>query len=123
MDYTRYENKLPWVEKPSRPVIPTPTIRNPTSEQFSKYMEECRIYEIELRKYEEGPLKEYREKKKEYAAESVTLLNLFKKECLEDCGLLNHPKAEEIWKVAYREGDGQYSNIYNRVSCIAEVLL
>ena len=124
MNWDRYQNKLDYPKRPSRPVKPCLSTNSPSSEEVSKYIEGLQVYKVALKEFEEGPWRNYRIEESKYEEESKRLFNLFKKECLEENGLGSHPKADKVWEVACREGgSGGLSDINVWVSCIAEVLL
>ncbi len=124
MDYSKYASKLAYPQKPPKPMPPKNPGIGGTSKDYSEYTEKLRIYEKELETYENGVLKEYRKAVIEYNEDVSRLQKLFKHDCLEENGLLNHPKAEKVWSIAYREG---HSGGYNDVNCVmsylAELLL
>lgn len=120
MDYSKYENKLDYPTKPSKPQRPKNPGIDGTSKDYSKYVEELKVYEDQLKEYENGPLKEYEKARKEYSDESDRLLDLFKHDLLEEYGLLNDRKGEKAWEIAWREG---HSGGYNDVECIMSYLV
>jgi hypothetical protein len=69
-------------------------------------------------------MQDYNKLKEAYGAESNRLHDLFKHDCLEENGLLDHPKAEKAWEIAWREGHhGGYNGVDCVMSYLAELLI
>lgn len=65
-----------------------------------------------------------RETKREYLTEEYRLIIQFKNDILDDTGLLNHPKADKAWDMAWDRGhsSGLYS-VYTELQYLADLLL
>jgi hypothetical protein len=125
MDYTKYQNKLEYPKKPAKPLPP----RNPgidgNSKAYLEYSKLLKEYEKELLEYPNSlQMKEYKKLEEKYKEENDRLLKLFKHDCLDENGLLNHPKAEKAWEIAWREGHSLgYIDIDSVMSYLAELLI
>ena len=112
MDTEKYENKMEYPTKVRKPLLPK--IHN--SETVKEYAQKLQVYEEEYAAYQ-VILAEYRN-------ETNRLWNEFKKDAIDDVGLLNHPKADKAYNMAYERGhsEGLYS-IYDELCEIADLLI
>lgn len=112
MDFSKYENKIEYVRKPSKPSASNID----TAQEAKKFADDMVIYESKL--------KEYQEKNEQYQKEQRRIFQQFKVDALEEVGLTNHPKSEQAFNLAYERGhSGGYSDVYNELLDLADLLL
>ena len=112
MDFKKYENKMAYPEKPAKPILD----RKGDSKYFNNYAKELERYEEEMI--------EFRKKDIEYRGETGRLMDLFRKDALEDVGLSDHPKAEKIYNFAWDHGHSSgYSEIYYWLCDLSDLFL
>jgi hypothetical protein len=63
--------------------------------------QEAELYAGLLRDFERDLLK-YKEAKKYYNQCERGLYDIFKEECLKDCGIADHPNADKAWSMAWK---------------------
>jgi len=88
LDYNKYENKVEYPERPSKPGL-----KNDNPEAYIAYAQ-----------WLKGGKEEHAAKQRAYHDEDARLVDLFKKDLLAEYGLTNHPKADSIFNYCWQEG-------------------
>jgi hypothetical protein len=63
---------------------------------------DAKLYAELLINYEDDMVK-YKQKKKAFRNVEHKLYELLKEECLKDCGIADHPKADKAWSMAWQK--------------------
>jgi len=122
MDFERYKNTMTYPSKPSRPKEPK-LKGNENAEGFRAHAGAMDKFAIELKAWEDGPYKEWKEQYDAYYKESARLQDLFKADLLEELGLTGHPKADQFYDVCYERGhSGGFSDIASIADDIARLM-
>ena len=95
MDFSKYENKVPYPKKPSKPRLSSST---PSISEIKQYQNDIADFEIKEIAHKSS-LQAYRE-------EEGRLHNLFKQDLFDELGISNHPKKDKIFEYAWQEGHG-----------------
>lgn len=112
MDTSLYQNQMDYPNRPTKPILS----RNHTSEDAELYAAMLKTWEKEYA--------EYQEKLKAYKAHTFELEDQFKRDALDDVGLLNHPKADKIYAKAWEDGHASGLNsVYNALVDLAPLFL
>lgn len=113
MDYNQYNPTTPYPCRPEKPFLRKEDRDN--SSALRKYL-------TLLEAYEESMV-EWRKKDEVYRGERYALEIEFKKNALDVCGILNHPKADKAYSLAYEDGHSEgFGGIYNALIKYAELL-
>lgn len=88
----------PAMEYPASPVKPRLNLKH-TSQEVELY--------AGLLKDFESKLLDYKELKKRYNQVERKLYDIFKEECLKDCGIADHPNAGKAWSMAWQRGKSE----------------
>lgn len=112
MDFEKYENKLEYPTRPKKPIL--------GKDHTSKDLDD---YKKALQKYEEDMIS-CKVKEKAYDEEYRRLYFLFKKDALNDVGLIDHPKAEKVFSLAWEKGhSGGLNDVYCELGELADLLI
>jgi hypothetical protein len=95
MDFSKYENKVPYPKKPSKPRLSSSTPSISEIKQYQNDIDDFEVKEIA-----------YKSSFQAYQDENVRLKNLFKQDLFDELGISNHPKKEEIFEYAKENGSG-----------------
>jgi len=110
-----YENKLTCPTKPK-------LICSQCNQTFFKGDNFCVKCGHNVRLEYSNALESYKANQNAYVNESKEIYERFTVDCLTAAGLIDHPKAREIFAyVVNREGDLGYENIYENVIDIADL--
>jgi len=112
MDFSRYENKMPYPDRPRKPrALPlrhTVADLEEYSEQFMKYVAERDKYDAHMKRYKE---------------EKRRLFDLFKIDALMELGIEAHPKGYKAFDMAWEEGHSfGYHEVFTILSELAELM-
>lgn len=114
MNYSKYENKIPYPDTPAKPFLPKDK-RNDV---------EALVAHTKAVKDYEAAMPEYRRLRDIYQTENGRLYAIFKVDALEEAGLTGHPKADKAFSLAYEDGHhAGYSEIMNYLYKYAELIL
>ena len=110
--YGDYDNKLVYPTNPRKPAM----LRNVTSAEALKYAQDLAVYEAE---YEA-----YRVARTAYGQETARMLGLLKADLETEYNMVDHPKAEKLWAMAWEMGHSSglgdvaiyYSDLYELVA-------
>jgi|GEM_PF-5775367 len=119
----KYKTKLPYPTSPIKPErlkYPLKEVGLFTSskiKEFDDFVEKTykeTSYEYETWKKYKADLTKYLLEKKAYEEDEARKLAQFRQDALEECGLLNHPKASKIYSFAWEHGhsSGMYEVFY-----------
>lgn len=113
MDFTKYENKMPYPDLPRRP---RPLLRKHTIEDLEKYADEFRKFVAQETKRDDLM--------KCYRAEERRLFDLFKTDALEEVGLSDHPKGFKAFDMAWSEGHSYgWAEVFYILERLASLIL
>lgn len=116
MNFDDYENKL---EYPKKPIKKCPNC-NLSFKDIDNYCSACG----QNLKFYNDLLEEYRKKLQIYNKKSCDLHDKFKHDALDDVGLLEHPKANQIFSFAYEHGHSSgFHDVYYWLSELAELFI
>jgi len=71
--------------------------------------------------YLEQTFYDYNQKRSDYESAISRLREAFKNDALEDLGLLNHPKADKIFAMAWDRGHSSFHEVYGELKSLAEI--
>jgi hypothetical protein len=113
MNYDKYTPKSQYPATIYKPHLPKEDRFNPTKvKEYAAKVEEFNAAMVE-----------WNEKRDAWREERIELDEQFKKDALDECGILNHPKAEKAYSLAYQDGHSEgFHGIYNALSKYAELL-
>ena len=114
MDFSKYENKVPYPKKPSKPQLSSST---PSISEIKQYQNDIADFEVKEIAYKSN-FQAYREA---YREEEGRLHDLFKQDFFDELGISNHPKKEKIFEYAWQEGhSGGLSAVLSQANEIVE---
>lgn len=112
MDFSKYDNKIPYPKKPSKPTLST---RTPSSSDLENYAKE----QLEFTDKEIA----YKSNFNAYWEENARLHELFKQDLFKDLGIENHPKRDKIFSLAWQFGHSYgFSEVASYADDIVETL-
>ena len=116
MDFEKYENDRPCPEKPCRKC--DCGARVPIGWNF------CGGCGADIKTPYEAALKTYQENLNTYRIHKANLLEAFKKDALEESGLIGHPKADKAYEMAWDTGHSSgLACVFDDLCKLTELLL
>jgi len=106
MNFSKYENKFPWPKKPTKPVLGS---LSPSTAEIKQYQNDIADFEIK-----DIDFKASIEKAQE---EEARLHDLFKQDLFKNLGIVDHPKKDKIFSLAWQLG---HSNGLSEVASYAD---
>lgn len=108
MDYSKYQNQVPYRTKPTKPSLP----KNPTAQEARQYANDIEAYATFMEEVEAS--------RNEYRKEEANILGQFQADALEEVGLANHPKKDIIFSKAWQNGhSGGFSEVFGQLQDLA----
>jgi hypothetical protein len=115
MNFSKYQNTLPYPEKPVAP-RPSGPFTKLTYDEALEYAEAVKVYKAEMIKWEVAS--------ENYRKESLLIQYQFEREAIEEAGLAGHPKAEKVFAKAWERGHSSgYEEVFNVLEDLAELVL
>jgi len=108
----KYSTNIPYPA--GKPKVPKLNSNDPDYDEVSKKI--AKIHEVKLNRY--------REAIKAYQVDENEKMNRFREDALEYCGLLEHPKASDIYSYAWNEGHSSgLHEVVNKLEELADLFL
>jgi hypothetical protein len=112
-DYSTYETKLPYPQKPTKPRLDHATVTSTSAKEHAEHLAEF-----------ERLLTQYRADKEAYDKDCEACLAAFKHDLFADLGLKDHPKAEKLYQIAWDRGHSSgLENVYCEASELAALIV
>lgn len=111
MDFEKYRNKIPYPERPKKPIL----LHKATAKEAREYAEKLAAYEDRM--------VEWHDLITEYKKEDSRLYWQFKNDLLKELGITDHPKAQRLFDIAWDKGHSMgYSEVYSEAEELADLL-
>ena len=100
-----------FARRPSRPDLPLST----TAAEFRAYADQLEVYEQALEQYDQA--------RQQYVSESNALWQQFKADLETHCELVGHPRADQLYGMAYEQGhSGGHNEIAHAYIFMSQLL-
>jgi hypothetical protein len=109
-----YRNIYEYPRMPKKPISVSPECA--TTEEFKAYKLKLEAYKIEVEECEKF--------RKEWGKWESKVIENFRNDALDSCGLTGHPKADRAWYLAWEKGHSSgFDAILEHLSDLSELLL